>query len=275
MDHLQLNSKHLWLWLKRSAAVKAKLFEAVPPVSRDDAPDCSSCRQSGRAAPGVAAAMSGRDVVQWQQQLVRHFAGPVMNKPTGEGKPFRPASPSEPDMEYVETPSMLYMTCLVSVPMACDSVGTENNSNPLSQRQTWLMSQAFKRFVPLADRSMAEIPMAEAKSAGGVLLPDSAKQEINQAKVLAVGVGRRNPKGEMIPMSTKVGDTVVIPRYGGTEAGCEGRWGARVTPQPDTSASCWFASMASRANSFYRCPSNNEAANSFAFPVNEAGQFKS
>lgn len=50
-----------------------------------------------------------------------------------------------------------------------------------------------------------------------LVLPDSAKQEINQAKVLAIGVGRRNPKGEMIPMSTKVGDTVVIPRYGGTE----------------------------------------------------------
>ncbi|CAK9095531.1 unnamed protein product [Durusdinium trenchii] len=58
---------------------------------------------------------------------------------------------------------------------------------------------------------------AEAKSAGGVLLPDSAKQEINQAKVMAIGMGRRNPKGEMIPMNTKVGDTVIIPRYGGTE----------------------------------------------------------
>eukprot|EP00931_Biecheleriopsis_adriatica_P118783 TRINITY_DN94103_c0_g1_i1.p2 TRINITY_DN94103_c0_g1~~TRINITY_DN94103_c0_g1_i1.p2 ORF type:complete len:103 (-),score=38.46 TRINITY_DN94103_c0_g1_i1:58-366(-) len=79
------------------------------------------------------------------------------------------------------------------------------------------MSQAFKRFVPLADRILVQKLKAEAKSAGGILLPDAAKQEINQAKVLAVGAGRRNPKGEMIPMGTKAGDTVIIPRYGGTE----------------------------------------------------------
>eukprot|EP00930_Biecheleria_cincta_P055080 TRINITY_DN4144_c0_g1_i1.p1 TRINITY_DN4144_c0_g1~~TRINITY_DN4144_c0_g1_i1.p1 ORF type:complete len:121 (-),score=33.85 TRINITY_DN4144_c0_g1_i1:286-594(-) len=79
------------------------------------------------------------------------------------------------------------------------------------------MAQAFKRFVPLADRLLVQKLKAEAKSVGGILLPDSAKQEMNQAKVLAVGVGRRNPKGELIPMNSKVGDTVIIPRYGGTE----------------------------------------------------------
>eukprot|EP00434_Breviolum_minutum_P012278 symbB.v1.2.010822.t1/scaffold711.1/size292957/3 len=52
-----------------------------------------------------------------QQQLVRHFAGPVSTKATGdEPKPFRPASPSEPDLPYVETPSMLYMTAMIAVP---------------------------------------------------------------------------------------------------------------------------------------------------------------
>ncbi|CAE7219799.1 unnamed protein product [Symbiodinium sp. CCMP2592] len=40
---------------------------------------------------------------------------------------------------------------------------------------------------------------------------------MNQAKVLAVGLGRRNQQGEIIPMQTQVGDVVVIPRYGGTE----------------------------------------------------------
>mmetsp|Transcript_131242 Transcript_131242/g.311268 ORF Transcript_131242/g.311268 Transcript_131242/m.311268 type:complete len:85 (+) Transcript_131242:71-325(+) len=53
-----------------------------------------------------------------QQQLVRHFAGPVMKPDGAVGKPFRPASPSEPEMEYVETPSMLYMTGIVTVPVA-------------------------------------------------------------------------------------------------------------------------------------------------------------
>merc|ERR1712113_950446 len=79
------------------------------------------------------------------------------------------------------------------------------------------MSQAFKRFVPLADRILVQKVKADVKSAGGILLPDSAKQEVNQAKVLAIGPGRRNTKGELLPMGTNVGDTVVIPRYGGTE----------------------------------------------------------
>mmetsp|Transcript_97669 Transcript_97669/g.291701 ORF Transcript_97669/g.291701 Transcript_97669/m.291701 type:complete len:103 (+) Transcript_97669:77-385(+) len=79
------------------------------------------------------------------------------------------------------------------------------------------MAQAFKRFLPLADRILVQKLKAEVKSAGGILLPDSAKQEVNQAKVLAVGAGRKNLKGELIPMNTSVGDTVVIPRYGGTE----------------------------------------------------------
>mmetsp|Transcript_58339 Transcript_58339/g.116853 ORF Transcript_58339/g.116853 Transcript_58339/m.116853 type:complete len:103 (+) Transcript_58339:89-397(+) len=79
------------------------------------------------------------------------------------------------------------------------------------------MAQAFKRFVPLADRILVQKLKADVKSAGGILLPDSAKQEVNQAKVLAVGAGRRNQKGEVIPMATKIGDTVIIPKYGGSE----------------------------------------------------------
>uniref|UniRef100_A0A7S2TB47 Chaperonin 10 n=1 Tax=Prorocentrum micans TaxID=2945 RepID=A0A7S2TB47_PROMC len=80
-----------------------------------------------------------------------------------------------------------------------------------------MSAAAFKRFVPLADRILVQKLKADVKSAGGILLPDSAKQDVNQAKVLAVGPGRRNPKGDIVPMSTKAGDTVVIPRYGGTE----------------------------------------------------------
>merc|ERR1711879_806465 len=83
-------------------------------------------------------------------------------------------------------------------------------------------AQGFKRFVPLADRILVQKLKADVKSVGGILLPDSAKQEVNQAKVLAVGAGRRTAKGEMIPMGTKVGDTVVIPRYGGTELKLDG-----------------------------------------------------
>eukprot|EP00933_Yihiella_yeosuensis_P032385 TRINITY_DN25969_c4_g1_i1.p1 TRINITY_DN25969_c4_g1~~TRINITY_DN25969_c4_g1_i1.p1 ORF type:complete len:102 (+),score=34.29 TRINITY_DN25969_c4_g1_i1:76-381(+) len=82
--------------------------------------------------------------------------------------------------------------------------------------------QAFKRFVPLADRILVQKVKADVKSAGGVLLPDSAKQVTNQAKVLAVGAGRRNQQGDLVAMSTSVGDTVIIPMYGGTEIKLEG-----------------------------------------------------
>mmetsp|Transcript_82753 Transcript_82753/g.230773 ORF Transcript_82753/g.230773 Transcript_82753/m.230773 type:complete len:103 (+) Transcript_82753:93-401(+) len=84
------------------------------------------------------------------------------------------------------------------------------------------MAQAFKRFVPIADRILVQKLKADVKSAGGILLPDAAKQEVNQATVLAVGPGRKNNKGDVISMGTKVGDTVVIPRYGGTELKLDG-----------------------------------------------------
>mmetsp|Transcript_70011 Transcript_70011/g.121156 ORF Transcript_70011/g.121156 Transcript_70011/m.121156 type:complete len:104 (-) Transcript_70011:98-409(-) len=80
-----------------------------------------------------------------------------------------------------------------------------------------MASKAVKRFVPLADRILVQKLKAETKSVGGILLPDSAKQEMNQALVVAVGTGRRNQAGELLPMGTSVGDTVIIPRYGGTE----------------------------------------------------------
>mmetsp|Transcript_57798 Transcript_57798/g.137617 ORF Transcript_57798/g.137617 Transcript_57798/m.137617 type:complete len:103 (+) Transcript_57798:99-407(+) len=79
------------------------------------------------------------------------------------------------------------------------------------------MAAAFKRFAPLGDRILVQKLKSEAKSAGGILLPESAKTEINQATVMAVGPGRRTPKGDLVPMGTKVGDIVIIPKYGGTE----------------------------------------------------------
>nr|AYU58848.1 heat shock protein 10 [Scrippsiella trochoidea] len=76
-------------------------------------------------------------------------------------------------------------------------------------------SGVAKRFVPLLDRVLVQKVKAEAKTATGIFLPDSAKQAPNWAKVLAVGPGRRTKDGDLVPMGVKVGDTVVIPEYGG------------------------------------------------------------
>eukprot|EP00931_Biecheleriopsis_adriatica_P042637 TRINITY_DN2430_c0_g1_i1.p1 TRINITY_DN2430_c0_g1~~TRINITY_DN2430_c0_g1_i1.p1 ORF type:complete len:103 (+),score=28.40 TRINITY_DN2430_c0_g1_i1:65-373(+) len=77
------------------------------------------------------------------------------------------------------------------------------------------MSGIVKRFVPLMDRLLVQKVKSEAKTATGILLPDSAVKAPNWAKVLAIGPGRLSKEGEKIPMNVKVGDTVVIPEYGG------------------------------------------------------------
>eukprot|EP00929_Paragymnodinium_shiwhaense_P046438 TRINITY_DN2363_c0_g1_i1.p2 TRINITY_DN2363_c0_g1~~TRINITY_DN2363_c0_g1_i1.p2 ORF type:complete len:104 (-),score=39.44 TRINITY_DN2363_c0_g1_i1:272-583(-) len=77
------------------------------------------------------------------------------------------------------------------------------------------MAGIVKRFVPLMDRVLVQKIKPEVKSAGGILLPDSAAKAPNWAKVLALGPGRLSKEGERVAMSVKVGDTVVIPEYGG------------------------------------------------------------
>mmetsp|Transcript_10063 Transcript_10063/g.46100 ORF Transcript_10063/g.46100 Transcript_10063/m.46100 type:complete len:103 (-) Transcript_10063:3465-3773(-) len=73
-----------------------------------------------------------------------------------------------------------------------------------------------KRLIPLLDRVLVEKIVAPTKSVGGIILPESAVSKINEAKVLAVGPGRRAAQnGEIIPMGVKVGDSVLLPDYGG------------------------------------------------------------
>ncbi|CAE8616894.1 unnamed protein product, partial [Polarella glacialis] len=65
------------------------------------------------------------------------------------------------------------------------------------------------------DRILVQKVIGEAKTATGILLPDSAVKAPNWAKVLATGPGRVSKEGDLVPMNVKVGDTVVIPEYGG------------------------------------------------------------
>jgi chaperonin GroES len=70
---------------------------------------------------------------------------------------------------------------------------------------------------PLDDRIVIRSLEAEEKSAGGILLPDTAKEKPQRAKVLAVGAGRLTDEGKRIPLDVKVGDTVLFGKYAGTE----------------------------------------------------------
>ena len=69
---------------------------------------------------------------------------------------------------------------------------------------------------PLHDRVLVLRIEEEETTAGGIIIPDSAKEKPQQGKVLAVGPGERDEDGKRIPMDVNVGDTVVFAKYAGT-----------------------------------------------------------
>lgn len=70
---------------------------------------------------------------------------------------------------------------------------------------------------PLDDRVVVEPLSAEEKTAGGIVLPDTAKEKPQRGKVVAVGPGRLLDSGERCPVAVAVGDEVLFAKYGGTE----------------------------------------------------------
>ena len=70
---------------------------------------------------------------------------------------------------------------------------------------------------PLGDRVIVEALEEEETTSSGIVLPDTAKEKPQRGRVLAVGAGARNDKGEIIPMEVAVGDEVIYSKYGGTE----------------------------------------------------------
>lgn len=76
---------------------------------------------------------------------------------------------------------------------------------------------------PLGDKIIVEIVEEPQQTAGGIFLPDTAKEKSQRGKVTAVGPGKVLDNGEREPMDVKVGDTVVFAKYGGTEMSIEGK----------------------------------------------------
>lgn len=75
---------------------------------------------------------------------------------------------------------------------------------------------------PLHDRIIVEAAAKEEKSAGGIILPDTAQEKPQRGKVLAVGPGKRLDSGQLAPIGISVGDTVLYGKYGGTEVKVDG-----------------------------------------------------
>ena len=73
------------------------------------------------------------------------------------------------------------------------------------------------KFRPLHDRVLVRRVTAEEKTAGGIIIPDTAKEKPQEGEVIAVGAGTLNDKGELRPLDVKAGDRILFGKWSGTE----------------------------------------------------------
>ena len=78
-------------------------------------------------------------------------------------------------------------------------------------------------FRPLHDRVVVQALDSESKTAGGIIIPDTAKEKPSQGKVISVGPGARDNDGKIVPIDLKKGDTVLYGKYSGTEVKIDGK----------------------------------------------------
>ncbi|AFS22163.1 co-chaperone GroES [Chlamydia psittaci] len=78
------------------------------------------------------------------------------------------------------------------------------------------------RIKPLGDRILVKREEEDSTSHGGIILPDTAKKKQDRAQVLALGTGKRDKDGQVLPFEVKVGDTVLIDKYAGQELTMDG-----------------------------------------------------
>ena len=75
---------------------------------------------------------------------------------------------------------------------------------------------------PLQDRVIVQRLEEEEKTKGGIIIPDTAKEKPQQGKVIAVGKGKVNDEGKVIPLDVKTGDKILFGKYSGSEVKIEG-----------------------------------------------------
>ncbi|MBR0966792.1 co-chaperone GroES [Bradyrhizobium diazoefficiens] len=77
-------------------------------------------------------------------------------------------------------------------------------------------------FRPLHDRVLVRRIDAEARTAGGIIIPDTAKEKPQQGEIVAAGPGARNEQGQLVPLDVKAGDRVLFGKWSGTEVKIDG-----------------------------------------------------
>jgi chaperonin GroES len=84
------------------------------------------------------------------------------------------------------------------------------------------VTMAKTKFRPLHDRVVIKRIEAEEKSAGGIIIPDTAREKPQEGQVIATGPGGRDESGKLIPIDVKVGDKVLFGKWSGTEIKLDG-----------------------------------------------------
>jgi chaperonin GroES len=77
-------------------------------------------------------------------------------------------------------------------------------------------------FRPLHDRVVIRRVTAEEKTAGGIIIPDTAQEKPMEGEVVAVGPGARNEQGQIVPLEVKAGDRILFGKWSGTEVKLDG-----------------------------------------------------
>ena len=78
------------------------------------------------------------------------------------------------------------------------------------------------KFRPLHDRVVVKRIEAEEKTAGGIIIPDTAKEKPMEGEVIAVGPGARDEQGKLVPLDVKSGDRILFGKWSGTEVKLDG-----------------------------------------------------
>ena len=79
------------------------------------------------------------------------------------------------------------------------------------------------KFRPLHDRVVVRRVESEEKTAGGIIIPDTAKEKPSEGEILAVGAGARDDSGKIVALDVKVGDRVLFGKWSGTEVKIDGQ----------------------------------------------------
>lgn len=95
--------------------------------------------------------------------------------------------------------------------------GAQKTTNAARETEKEEREMAKPKIKPLGGHVLVEVVEEQEEAKGGIIIPDSAREKPQQAKIIALGTGERDDEGKKIPFNVKVGDRILMTQYGGTE----------------------------------------------------------